>query len=65
MYQTVEAVLNNENITFKEYKNLSRKPRKVLVTFIDDYSSLQPIKWSREVLWTDDHKEFISVLKNA
>jgi hypothetical protein len=39
---------------------------KVLITFIEVKSNnVTPLFGSEEVLWTKDHNDFISLLKNA
>ena len=68
MYQTIEATLENNKVIFKNDFNVPKKNVKVLITFLDTEGKKQditPIYGSEEVLWTKDHNDFISLLKNA
>jgi len=36
MYNTVEAILDNNKVIFEDWFNFSNKKSKILITFIDD-----------------------------
>jgi len=67
MYQTIEATLENKKVIFSEKYNIPVKSTKILITFLDKENkwNIEPLHWSSEVLWTKDHKDFISLLKSA
>lgn len=49
----------------------NNKPTAVLVDFnryeklTRNLSNIEELEWSNEVIWTKDHNDFISLLKNA
>ena len=70
MYQTIEARLENNKVIFEIDFNIPKNNAKVLITFIEfeeneNEKDVTPIYGSEEVLWTKDHNDFISLLKNA
>jgi len=68
MYQTIEARLENNKVIFENDFNAPQNNVKVLITFIEvekTEKDIMPLYGSEEVLWTKDHNDFISLLKNA
>ena len=68
MYQTIEARLENNKVIFENDFNAPKNNVKVLITFIEvekTEKDIIPIYGSEEVLWTKDHNDFTSLLKNA